>query len=62
MPRLNIKSTKAAFVKELKKIERFASNSPEPATKKFYTSQQAVLLNVAQELEIEIKESEYKCQ
>lgn len=58
MARLNKKSTKAAFVKELKNLE-FA-NSTAKANGYVYAIAQDFLLKVAKELEIEIKPEDYK--
>lgn len=60
MPRLNIKSTKAAFVKELKKQGKTVDEHY-PKNEGFHANKAIIaLLEVAKELEIEIKPEEYK--
>lgn len=62
MPRLNIKSTKAAFVEELKDLEHkaisYGEKHPGKSTNHFYVAQWA-LLAVAKKLEIHIGLSEF---
>lgn len=61
MSRLNIKSTKAAFVKELKDLERKAEHNDNQGNRPvIYDYAQLTLLELAKELEIEIKPEEYK--
>lgn len=57
MPRLNIKSTKAAFVKLLKDTEEDKASGG-MSDKVLYA--QCVLMALAKELEIEIKPEDYK--
>lgn len=60
MPRLNIKSTKAAFVKELKELEELKHYEMKESIPAEAPYAQERIIALAKELEIEIKPEDYK--